>query len=97
MFRGYLAPGRGFEVRWDGEHFVAVDVTASMKGEMCGLCMDYDDTTSDEFVLGPHASCLGLTTGAMVCIKFMKYNNGLIGLMTYASHISIGAEYILNI
>jgi len=65
MFRGYLAPGRGFEVRWDGEHFVAVDVTASMKGEMCGLCMDYDDTTSDEFVLGPHASCLGLTTGAM--------------------------------
>ncbi|XP_075537951.1 uncharacterized protein LOC142572612 isoform X2 [Dermacentor variabilis] len=40
----------GFTVTWNGEDLVEVSVDASLKGSMCGLCGQYDDDPTNDFV-----------------------------------------------
>lgn len=40
----------GFTVTWNGEDLVEVSVDASLKSSMCGLCGQYDDDPTNDFV-----------------------------------------------
>ncbi|XP_054932600.1 mucin-2-like [Dermacentor andersoni] len=40
----------GFTVTWNGEDLVEVSVDASLKGSLCGLCGQYDDDPTNDFV-----------------------------------------------
>ncbi|KAK8764281.1 hypothetical protein V5799_033110 [Amblyomma americanum] len=40
----------GFTVTWNGKDLVEVSVDSSLKGSMCGLCGQYDDDPTNDFV-----------------------------------------------
>ena len=38
------------EVTWDGVNNVEIRVDSNWKGDVCGLCGNYNDNANDEFV-----------------------------------------------
>ena len=43
----------GLEVRWSGKTKVEVVVPASLKTTLCGLCGNYNDNSTDDWIVGP--------------------------------------------
>ena len=43
----------GIEVRWNGKEIVQVFVPGQWKERVCGLCGNYNDNATDDWLTGP--------------------------------------------
>ena len=63
----------GVEVRWSGTTKVEVLVNQESKSHLCGLCGNYNNDPSDDWIVGPECPEQGqvVSTGNVICTPYL--------------------------